>query len=60
MTPAEQLDFLERLFSDQKPMLNAYADICEEGAGKHEPEEVDEVIADMEQHIKRMRKATKA
>lgn len=56
MTPAEQLDFLEQLFSDAKAMLSVYADLCEEGNGKHEPEEVDEVITDMEQHLKRMRR----
>jgi len=60
MTPAEQLDFLETLFGDAKPMLDAYANLCEEGSGKHEPEEVDEVLADMEQHLKRMRRASRA
>ena len=60
MTPSEQLDFLDRLFSDTKPMLSAYADLCEDGRGKHEPDEVDEVITDMEKHISRMRRQAKA
>lgn len=60
MTPSEQLDFLDQLFADAKPMLNAYADLCEDGKGKHDPEEVDEIMTDMDKHLSRLRRQAKS